>query len=149
MRSRTGSRPWSRCRLTLSTLPMPREDASGGARSSSSGLQFIRILRLDNLVIVVFWHRKRFRFQPIAKQFSVGAVEQAADRGAEFAHLRCDFPVQALLVIHRGQKTDRDHHEGLILRRPQRYRGAADVWTPQTAGDAQAMFTREAAGVSG
>src|SRR5258708_14618141 len=145
MRSRTGSRPWSRCRLTLSTPPISRANASRRARSSSSGFQFIRILRLDNLVIVVFWHGKGFRFQPIAKQFSVGAVEQAADRGAEFAHLRCDFPVQALLVIHRGQKTDRDHHEGLILRRPQRYREAVDVWTPQTAGDDIAMFTQEAA----
>ncbi len=58
MRSRTVSRPWSRCRLTLSTPPISRANASRRARSSSSGFQFIRILRLDDLFLMA-WYRKR------------------------------------------------------------------------------------------
>ena len=60
----------------------------------------------------------RLVLQPVAEQLSVGALEQAADRAGQFAHLRRNFLVQALLVIHRRQQADRDHHEGLILRRP-------------------------------
>src|SRR6202022_1272505 len=101
MRSRTVSRPWSRCRLTLSTPPISRANASRRARSSSSGFQFIGILRLD--VFFIFrWYRKRFPLQPIAEDISVGAIEHAADRGAQFQKPRRDLLVQPLLVIHRG-----------------------------------------------
>src|SRR5712672_1747960 len=117
MRSRTVSRPWSRCRLTLSTPPISRANASRRASSSSSGFQFIRILRLDDLVLVGC-HRKRFSLQPVAEEFSVGAFQQAADRGAQLQKLRRDVLVQPLLVIYRGQKADRAHDECLILRRP-------------------------------
>ena len=75
-------------------------------------------------------YRKRFPFQPIAEEFSVGAFKQTADRGAQFAHLRRDLFVQPLLIIHRGQKTDRDHYECLILRRPQRHRETVDMRAP-------------------
>src|SRR3984957_479175 len=114
MRSRTVSRPWSRCRLTLSTPPISRANASRRARSSSSGFQFIRILRLDDLVFMD-WRGKRFAFQPVAEQFAVGALEQAADRSTQLQKLWRYLLVQPLLVKHRGQKADRDHHEGLIL----------------------------------
>src|SRR4051794_32273178 len=49
IRSRTVSRPWSRWRLTLSTPPISRANASRRARSSSSGFQFIRTLRRGDL----------------------------------------------------------------------------------------------------
>src|SRR5450756_1983597 len=127
MRSRTVSRPWSRCRLTLSTPPISRAKASRRARSSSSGFQFIRILRLDDFLIVMGRDRQRFSLQPVVEEFAVGALQQAADRGAEFPHRRRHLPVQALLVIHRRQKPDRDHHEGLILRRPQGHRETVDM----------------------
>ena len=64
------------------------------------------------------WCGKRFAFQPVAEQFAVGALQHAADRDAQFQKPRRDFPVQALLVIHRGEQADRDHDEGLVLRRP-------------------------------
>src|SRR3954468_21070820 len=108
MRSRTVSRPWSRCRLTLSTPPISRANASRRARSSSSGFQFIGILRLDRLVITG-WYRKRLPLETTAEDISVGALEHAADRGTQFQKPRRDLLVQPLLVIHRGQKTDRDH----------------------------------------
>src|ERR1700738_3619258 len=117
MRSRTVSRPWSRCRLTLSTPPISRANASRRARSSSSGFQFIRILRLDHLIIIIMGCcRKRFPLQPVAEEFAVGAFEQAADRGAQLQKPRRDLLVQSLFIVHRGQKADRHHHEGLILR---------------------------------
>src|SRR5881227_1027107 len=100
MRSRTVSRPWSRCRLTLSTPPISRANASRRARSSSSGFQFIRVLRLDDLIFLVCY-RKHFPFQPVTEEFSVGAFKQAADRGTKFHKSRCDLLVQPLLVIHR------------------------------------------------
>src|SRR5712671_2528266 len=117
MRSRTVSRPWSRCRLTLSTPPISRANASRRARSSSSGFQFIRILRLDDFII---WgrYRKLFSLQPVAEDISFGALERGADRRAQFQHPRGHLLVQPLFVIHGRQKADRDDHEGLILRRP-------------------------------
>ena len=63
-------------------------------------------------------YRKRLSLQPVVEEFSVGALQQAADRGAQLQKPRRDFLVQPLLVIHRGQKADRDHDECLILRRP-------------------------------
>src|SRR5580692_257888 len=128
MRSRTVSRPWSRCRLTLSTPPISRANASRRARSSSSGFQFMQILRGDRLV-VMRWHRKRLALDPIAEEI-VGALQHAADHGAQFQQRRSDLLVQPPLVIHRGQKTDRDHHECLILRRPQRHGESIDMRTP-------------------
>src|ERR1035437_4068961 len=100
MRSRTVSRPWSRCRLTLSTPPISRANASRRARSSSSGFQFIGLLRLDYFII---WrgYRKRFPLQAIVEDISVGALQHAANSGAQFQKPRRDFLVQALLVIHR------------------------------------------------
>ena len=64
------------------------------------------------------WYRQRFPLYPIAKDIPVGALQQAADRGAQFQKPWRDFGVQPLLLIHRGEQTDRNHHEGLILRRP-------------------------------
>src|SRR5258706_13524601 len=117
MRSRTVSRPWSRCRLTLSTPPISRANASRRARSSSSGFQFSRILRLDDFALLR-WYRKLFPLQPVAEDVSVGALEHSVDGGAQFQKPRRDVLVQPLLVIHRGQKSDRDYNEGLVLRRP-------------------------------
>src|ERR1700732_5643505 len=91
MRSRTVSRPWARCRLTLSTPPISRADASPRARSSSSGFQFIRILRLDHLVLVV-GDRKRLPLDTIGEQLR--AIDHAADRGAQFQKLWRDLLVQ-------------------------------------------------------
>src|ERR1700738_5257972 len=105
MRSRTVSRPWSRCRLTLSTPPISRANASRRARSSSSGFQIIRILRLDDLIIIVGWYRERFAMHAIADQHSVGTLEHAPNRGPQFQQPRCDLLVQPLLIIHRGEKT--------------------------------------------
>src|SRR5580692_8713289 len=113
MRSRTVSRPWSRCRLTLSTPPISRANASRRARSSSSGFQFIGLLRLDYLVFMC-GYRKRVPLQTIVEDISIRTLQHAADRRAQFQQSRRDFPVQALLVIHRGQKPDRDHHESLV-----------------------------------
>src|ERR1700733_6709170 len=135
MRSRTVSRPWSRCRLTLSTPPISRAKASRRARSSSSGFQFIRILRLDALIIVVRRYRQRFPVHSAAEDIAVGAFQQTADRGAQFQKFRRDFGVQPLLVIHHGQQADRGHHEGLVLRRPERHRQTVDVRAPQATGD--------------
>src|SRR3977135_1016491 len=115
MRSRTVSRPWSRWRLTLSTPPISRANASRRARSSSSGFQFILLLRLDGLVIMG-WYRKRLAFQPMAEEFSVVALQKSADRRGQLQHARRHFPVQPLLIKHRGEQSDRDHDEGLGLR---------------------------------
>src|SRR5258708_36150655 len=144
MRSRTVSRPWSRCRLTLSTPPISRANASRRARSSSSGFQFIRILRLDDFIIIgCYW--KRLSLQPIVEEFSVAALKQAADRGAQVQKPRRDLLVQPLLIIHGREQTDRDRDEGLILRRPHRHREAVDVRAPQTTGYDVTIFTQEAA----
>src|SRR5450432_2423013 len=99
MRSRTVSRPWSRCRLTLSTPPISRANASRRARSSSSGFQFIRILRLDDFIFMGC-DRKRLALQPIAEQFAIGALEHAADRDAQFQEPRRHLLVQSLFIIH-------------------------------------------------
>ena len=48
------------------------------------------------------WYRNRLALRAIAEQFSVGAFEQAADRGAELENSRRDFLVQPLLVVHRS-----------------------------------------------
>src|SRR5438128_11846093 len=114
MRSRTVSRPWSRCRLTLSTPPISRANASRRARSSSSGFQTIHFLR--HRFIVVRRHGDRFSLQPIGKDVAV-ALEQRADGGGEIEHPRRHLLVHPLLVIHRRQQPDRHHHVGLVLRR--------------------------------
>src|SRR6476620_1058623 len=149
MRSRTVSRPWSCWRLTLSTPPIARANASRRARSSSSGFQFIRILRLDDFIIfmiaIISWHRKRFSFQPVGKDVAVGALEQAADRGAQFEHHRRYFAVQPFLIEHGGEKSDRRDDEGLVLRRPQRHRAAVDVRAPGAAGNDIAVLAQMAA----
>ena len=76
------------------------------------------------------WHRKRFSFQPIAEEFSISALQQAADRGAQLQQPRRNLLVQPLLIKHRRQKTDRDDDEGLILRGPKRHREAVDMRAP-------------------
>src|SRR5882762_6555621 len=144
MRSRTVSRPWSRCRLTLSTPPISRANASRRARSSSSGFQFIGILRLDDFIIMR-WYRKRLALHAIAEDISVGALKHAADRGAQFQKSRRDLLVQPLLIIHRGQQTDRDDNVGLILRRPHRHREAVDMRAPKATGNDVAVFAQKAA----
>src|SRR4029077_6261419 len=120
MRSRTVSRPWSRCRLTFSTPPISRANGSRRASSSSSGFQIIRLLRLGD--IVVGPDRNRLPLEPVVEEIAFSAFEQFADRGTELKHQRRDIPVQTLLVVHRRQQPDRHHDEGLILRRPQGHR---------------------------
>src|SRR5437660_8167737 len=144
MRSRTVSRPWSRCRLTFSTPPISRANASRRASSSSSGFQIIRLLRLDDR-FVVGPYRNRLSIQPVVEDIAFGAFEQPADRNTQLDHQRSHLPVQPLLVKHRRQKPDRYHHEGLVLRRPQGHRKPVDVRAPQAAGDDVAMLLQEAA----
>src|SRR5207248_6917254 len=122
MRSRTVSRPWSCWRLTLSTPPISRANASRRARSSSSGFQFIRILRFDDLVVIMDRYRKRLSLDAVGEDIALGAFEQAAERNTELEHLRRHFPMQSLLIEHRGEQADRRDNEGLILRRPHRHR---------------------------
>src|SRR5271169_2852343 len=101
MRSRTVSRPWSRCRLTFSTPPISRANASRRASSSSSGFQIIRLLRLDDRVVVICPDRERLAFQQVVEDVALGAFEQPADGNSQFDHLRRHLPVQPLLVEHR------------------------------------------------
>src|ERR1700722_19061512 len=96
MRSRTVSRPWSRCRLTLSAPPISRAKASRRARSSSSGFQFILFLRLDDF-IVMRRYRKRLALQPI-ENIRLGAVEHAANRNAQFQEARRHLAGQTRFV---------------------------------------------------
>src|SRR6516225_30378 len=112
MRSRTVSRPWSRCRLTFSTPPISRANASRRASSSSSGFQIIRLLRLDLVVIVS--HRQRLALQ-LVEEIALGALEQPADRDRQFDHLRRHLLVKPLLVIHGREQPDRNHDIGLVL----------------------------------
>src|SRR6266568_4637559 len=115
MRSRTVSRPWSRCRLTLSTPPISRANASRRARSSSSGFQFILFLR-DNFFgdfIVMCWGRQRLVLGAIAEGITFVIPQHAGNGGAQFEEPRRDLPVQSFLVEHRGQQADGDDHEGL------------------------------------
>src|ERR1700760_602301 len=98
MRSRTVSRPWSRCRLTLSAPPISRAKASRRARSSSSGFQFILFLRLDDF-IVMRRYRKRLALQPI-ENIRLVTVEQAADSDAQFQHPGCDLAMQPRFIEH-------------------------------------------------
>src|SRR4029079_8862330 len=135
MRSRTVSRPWSCWRLTLSTPPISRANASRRASSSSSGFQFSRILRLDGHVVIVGRYWKRLSFHAAGKDVAFGAFEQATDRAAECEHLRRHFPVQPLLVEHRREQPDRHDAEGLIWRRPHRHRAAVDVRAPGAAAN--------------
>src|SRR3954452_12991168 len=113
MRSRTVSRPWSRCRLTFSTPPISRAKASRRARSSSSGFQIIHVLRRH--LIIVRRHSDRFSLQPVGKDVAV-AFDQRGDGGGKIKHPRRYLLVHPLLVIHRRQQADRDHHIGLVLR---------------------------------
>ena len=64
------------------------------------------------------WYRNRLVLRAIVEQFSVGALDQRANRGAQIEDPRRDLLMQPLLIKHRGQKTDRHHDEGLVLRRP-------------------------------
>src|SRR3954463_12998218 len=79
MRSRTVSRPWSRCRLTLSTPPISRANASRRARSSSSGFQFICVLRHDFLYLP-----DCPILQAIVEQIAFRILQQAGDGGPAF-----------------------------------------------------------------
>src|SRR6201996_5799960 len=115
MRSRTVSRPWSRCRLTFSTPPISRANASRRASSSSSGFQIIRLLRLGD--VVVGPGRNRLPLEPVVEEIAFSTLEQRADRGAKLDHQRRHVLVQPFLVVHRRQQPDRHHDEGLILRR--------------------------------
>src|SRR5438874_3903121 len=145
MRSRTVSRPWSCWRLTLSTPPISRANASRRASSSSSGFQFIRILRLDDLVVIMGRYRKRLSFDAVGEDVALGAFQQAAERNAELEHQRRHFPVQPLLIEHRGEQADRRNNEGLILRRPHRHRATVDMRAPGAAAHDIAMFAQMAA----
>src|SRR5258705_6599441 len=147
MRSRTVSRPWSRCRLTLPPPSTPRVKASGRARSSSSGFQFIRIVRLDDLVVIMGWYRKRLSFDTVGEDVALGAFEQAAERRTELEHLRRCFLVQPLLIEHRREQTDGRDDEGLILRRPHRHRATVDMRAPGAAAHDIAVLAQMAAGV--
>src|SRR5215475_16134809 len=113
MRSRTVSRPWSRWRLSFSTPPISRANASRRASSSSSGFQIIRLLRLDHRVVIVGPHRKRFPVQTVVEDVTFAAFEQPAYGNCQFDHGRSHLLVQPLLVEHRRQQPDRDHDEGL------------------------------------
>src|ERR1700753_4483331 len=106
MRSRTVSRPWSRCRLTFSTPPISRANASRRASSSSSGFQIIRLLRLADRVVIVTPHRERLAFQPTMEEIAFGAFEHPADGSSQFDHLRSHLLVQTFLVEHRRQQPD-------------------------------------------
>src|SRR5215216_1180430 len=145
MRSRTVSRPWSCWRLTLSTPPISRASASRRASSSSSGFQFIRILRLDNLVIIRRWYRKRLSFDTVGEDVALGAFEQAAERNTELEHQRRYFRVQPLLIEHRREQPDRRNDEGLILRRPDRHRATVDMRAPGATAHDIAVFAQMAA----
>src|SRR6516164_4371132 len=144
MRSRTVSRPWSRCRLTFSTPPISRANASRRARSSSSGFQIIRLLRVDDLVDVGP-NCKLLALQAAVEEIAVGAFEQSAYRRGQLDHWWRHLPVQALLVVHRSEQPDRDDDKCLVLRRPQRHGKAVDVRAPQAAGDDVAVLVVEAA----
>src|SRR5665213_67395 len=143
MRSRTVSRPWSRCRLTLSTPPISRAKASRRARSSSSGFQFILVLRLDDF-IVMRRHRKRLALDPI-EDIRLGAVEQVTYGDAQLQKPRCYLAMKPRFVEHRRQQADRHHDEGLVLRRPHRHRQTVDVRAPQSASHDIDVFAQELA----
>src|SRR3954452_14930281 len=122
MRSRTVSRPWSRWRLTFSTPPISRANASRRASSSSSGFQIIRLLRHGGLVVFLGRDRVRLLLQPVAEDVALRTLQQAADRLAQCKHRSGHLLMQPRFVVHRRQQPDRDHHIGLVLRRPQRHR---------------------------
>src|SRR5262249_45810600 len=116
MRSRTVSRPWSRCRLTFSTPPISRANASRRASSSSSAFQFIRLLRPYRLVYcLVGLDRIFYRtlgqtgelppFHPVVEHVGFAGVEHAADGPREFDHRRRRLLVQPRLVEHRRQQS--------------------------------------------
>src|SRR3954447_18072171 len=102
-RSRTVSRPWSRCRLTLSTPPICRANASRRARSSSSGFQFILVLRLDDFLMI--GNRQRFFVHAAGKKVAFRILDQATDRDTQLTHLRRDSPVQPRLIEHRREQS--------------------------------------------
>src|ERR1700692_235408 len=141
MRSRTVSRPWSRCRLTLSTPPISRAKASRRARASRSGFQVIYFLRPD--LVLAARYRKRLVLHAIAEQSGLAALEHDSDRRTQLQKPRGDLLVQPLLIIHCGQKTDRDDDIGLVLRRPQRHRETIDMRAPQPAGHDIASFAHK------
>src|SRR6185437_7135013 len=101
MRSRTVSRPWSRCRLTFSTPPISRAKASRRASSSSSGFQFILVLPDD--LVVMSRYRQRLILGPAAEDVAIGALEQMADSSTQLDQPRRDLLVQSRFVIHRRQ----------------------------------------------
>src|SRR4051794_5525142 len=109
MRSRTVSRPWSRCRLTLSTPPISRANASRRARSSSSGFQFILFLRLDRFpadllgdLVTMRRCRQRLVVDTAGEDVAFGIVEHAGDGAAQFQKTRRDLLVQPRFVEHRS-----------------------------------------------
>src|ERR1700757_1470890 len=142
MRSRTVSRPWSRCRLTFSTPPISRAKASRRASSSSSGFQIIRILRHSHF-LVGRGDAKGLPLQPVVEDVAFRRLQQIPDAGCKLADRRRDLQVQAFFVVHRSEQPDRHADEGLILRRPQRHRDAIDVRRPQAAGDDIAVLAQE------
>ena len=96
---------------------------------------------MDRLVIVVHGHCDRFTRDAVVEDVAFRAFHQTAERATEFEHQWRDFGMQPLLVIHRREKTDRDDHEGLVLRRPDRHRESVDVRAPQAAGRDIAALT--------
>ena len=90
---------------------------------------------MDRLVIVVHGHGDRRTRDAVVEGITLRAFHQAAERAAKLQHQRGDFGMQTLLVIHRSQEADRDDDEGLVLRRPDRYREAVDVRAPEAAGN--------------
>src|SRR5213078_4028051 len=105
MRSRTVSRPWSRCRLTLSTPPISRANASRRARSSSSGFQFILALRLERFsadpladLAAMRDLRQRLVMGVAAEGAGFRIFQHAGNGPAQFDQPRRDLPVQATLV---------------------------------------------------
>src|SRR2546423_2600620 len=145
MRSRTVSRPWSCWRLTLSTPPISRANASRRASSSSSGFQFIRILRLDDLVVIMGRYRKRLSFDAVGEDIALSAFQQAAERNAELEHQRRHFPLQPRPIEQRGEQAGRRNNEGLILRRPHRHRAPVDMRAPGATAHDVAVFAQMAA----
>src|ERR1700761_5238730 len=135
MRSRTVSRPWSRCRLTFSTPPISRANASRRASSSSSGFQVIRLLRLGHRIVVIGPDRDRLALQAVVEDIAFAAFQQRADGGSQLDHRRRHILVQALFVEHGREQPDRNDDECLVLRRPQGHRDAVDVRAPEAAGD--------------
>ena len=90
-------------------------------------------------------YRKRLSFDTVGEDIALGAFEQAAERNTELEHLRRHFPMQPLLIEHRGEQADRRDNEGLILRRPHRHRAPVDMRAPGATAHDIAVFAQMAA----